>query len=97
MRYKILFIVGLACCVMRCGPSKSTGNGSGGFPGKIVDFVPYSNNPVFAGTGAGTGDSNIRERGHILREGNAWHLWYTGYENGKDKYLGYATSSEGIT
>ncbi len=69
------------------------------FPSEIVDFVPYSYNPVFAGTGKDTWDRMIRERGYILREGDTYHMWYTGYnENRADtKYLGYATSLDGLT
>ena len=69
------------------------------FPDELVNFDPYENNPVFAGTEASTWDHNIRERGYILREGKNWYMWYTGYEDGKDKtkFLGYATSKDGLT
>ncbi len=69
------------------------------FPAELVDFVPYENNPVFAGTAADTWDQKIRERGYILREGNQWKMWYTGYrdEPGATKFLGYATSPDGLT
>jgi beta-1,2-mannobiose phosphorylase / 1,2-beta-oligomannan phosphorylase len=73
------------------------------FPSELVDFVPYAQNPVFAGTGQDTWDRQIRERGYILKEGNLWRLWYTGYNfNETDKnhttarYLGYATSPDGF-
>jgi len=69
------------------------------FPPELVDFVPYEGNPVFAGTGKDTWDRRIRERGYILREGGAYHLWYTGYNknrSGGTKYLGYATSPDGL-
>ena len=49
------------------------------FPTELVDLVPHSGNPVFAGTGGDTWDQRIRERGYILRENGKWHLWYTGY------------------
>ena len=68
------------------------------FPGALVKFVPYNNNPVFEATGADTWDRLIRERGFILFEDGKYKLWYTGY-SGKDsdtKYLGYATSDDGI-
>lgn len=69
------------------------------FPPELVEFVPYEHNPVFAGTGKDTWDRKIRERGYILREGDRYHLWYTGYRGKRDdpKYLGYATSSDGLT
>ena len=68
-------------------------------PGELVEFVPYAQNPVFAAADAGHWDDQIRERGWILREDGVYHLWYTGYA-GTDrttKYLGYATSTDGLT
>jgi hypothetical protein len=68
------------------------------FPREATDWVPYSKDPLFAGTGAETWDREIRERGFILREGDTWKLWYTGYDSRKSetKSLGYATSPDGI-
>jgi beta-1,2-mannobiose phosphorylase / 1,2-beta-oligomannan phosphorylase len=68
------------------------------FPGEMVAFVPYGENPVFKATGIDTWDKMIRERGYILFEDGVFKLWYTGY-NGPEsvtKYLGYATSDDGI-
>jgi hypothetical protein len=64
----------------------------------LVDWVPYPANPVFAGTGRDTWDRRIRERGYILREGDIWRLWYTGYNEQRlqTRLLGYATSSDGL-
>ena len=65
-----------------------------------MNFTPYEKNPVFTGTGEGTWDTRIRERGYILKEGEAYHLWYTGYRDEGDSTtmkLGYATSSDGIS
>ena len=72
--------------------------GPGGFPPELVDWVPYEGNPLFAGTGQGTWDDHIRERGFILREGGLWRLWYTGYDpaRGGAMALGYATSPDGL-
>jgi sucrose-6-phosphate hydrolase SacC (GH32 family) len=69
------------------------------FPPEIVRFKAHPGNPVFQATGTGTWDDKIRERGFILREGANWYLWYTGYKKGSDptKYLGLATSSDGLT
>jgi beta-1,2-mannobiose phosphorylase / 1,2-beta-oligomannan phosphorylase len=69
------------------------------FPPAMVKFVPYRDNPLFAGTGGDTWDRMIRERGFILREEGMYHLWYTGYnpDRSETKYLGYATSPDGIT
>ncbi len=68
------------------------------FPAELVDFVPYEHNPVFTGTGTDTWDRAIRERGYILKEGNTYKMWYTGYDgnDSSPKYLGYATSGDGI-
>ncbi len=73
------------------------------FPAELVDFVPYAGNPVFAATGRDTWDRQIRERGYILKEGNLWRLWYTGYNyhagdvhQTKSSCLGYATSPDGL-
>lgn len=68
------------------------------FPPELTEFVPAAVNPVFEGRGPGYWDARIRERGWILREGDAWHLWYTGYDGPQKTMmkLGYATSSDGI-
>ncbi|HLL44319.1 MAG TPA: hypothetical protein VK369_14315 [Segetibacter sp.] len=68
------------------------------FPAEMVEFVSYQNNPVFKGTGIDTWDQHIRERGFIIYEDSIYKMWYTGYK-GDDtvtKYLGYATSGDGI-
>ena len=69
------------------------------FPDEMVSFVPYKANPVFKGTGTETWDRSIRERGYILIENGIYKLWYTGYkkEDSDIKYLGYATSKDGIS
>lgn len=68
------------------------------FPDELVHFVPYAYNPVFAGTDSSTWDKHIRERGFILREGDMYKLWYTGYTGEDDeRHLGYATSVDGFT
>ena len=68
------------------------------FPPELVNFTPYESNPVFEAAGPGHWDACIRERGWILFEDNAYHLWYTGYESeeGAMKKLGYASSTDGI-
>lgn len=68
------------------------------FPDEMVSFVPYKTNPVFEGTGTDTWDRIINERGFILFENGIYKLWYTGYkkEDTDIKYLGYATSDDGI-
>jgi hypothetical protein len=67
------------------------------FPPELVKFVPHRINPVFTAE-PGRWDARIRERGWILREGDTWKLWYTGYDGTPDgtRLLGYATSPDGI-
>ena len=80
------------------GSSPPVAGAESGFPRELVDWVPYGGNPLFTGTGRDTWDREIRERGFILREGDTWKLWYTGYnlDRGETKALGYATSSDGL-
>jgi hypothetical protein len=68
------------------------------FPAELVNWAPLLGNPVFTAEGAGHWDDKIRERGWILREGDEYRMWYTGYDGKKDdvKLLGYATSKDGI-
>ena len=68
------------------------------FPSQMVNFTPYKANPVFTGTNVDTWDKEIRERGYILFEEGLYKMWYTGYnpEKSDTKYLGYATSKDGI-
>ena len=68
------------------------------FPPELVRFQPYDKNPVFRGAGGDAWDAKIRERGWIIRDGDAWRMWYTGYD-ASDKpqmMLGYATSPDGL-
>jgi len=67
------------------------------FPPELVDFVPHQKAPVFTAA-AGQWDAKIRERGWILKDGDLWKLWYTGYDGTKDglRMLGYATSNDGV-
>jgi sucrose-6-phosphate hydrolase SacC (GH32 family) len=68
------------------------------FPPELVRFHPSDKNPVFKAAGSGHWDARIRERGWILRDGDDWHLWYTGYDGSREglKMLGYATSRDGL-
>ncbi len=65
----------------------------------MVQFKPFEANPVFEGTGKGTWDKQIRERGFILFEEGIYKMWYSGYKgvDSEPKYLGYATSKDGIS
>ena len=68
------------------------------FPPELTQFVPDERNPLLTGEGQGHWDVKIRERGWILREGDQWKLWYTGYDGTRpgQKMLGYATSTDGL-
>ncbi len=65
----------------------------------VVDrFQPITDQPVFVGD-PGQWDAKIRERGWILKEGELWRLWYTGFDPNQQPpmmKLGYATSSDGL-
>ena len=68
------------------------------FPASIVAWEPVAANPLFKGEGGDAWDRDIRERGWIRREGDTYHLWYTGYNHAKspDRFLGHATSPDGL-
>ena len=95
---KILFFTFVASCTLaRTYSQHHPQSEPTKFPPELVQFIPYAHNPVFAGTGDSAWDAQIRERGYILKEGNEWHLWYTGYRDIHDtKFLGYAHSTDGI-
>tara|TARA_R110002111_G_scaffold153375_1_gene220161 strand:+ start:116801 stop:117751 length:951 start_codon:yes stop_codon:yes gene_type:complete len=68
------------------------------FPEVLTHFTPYQKNPIFEAEGPGHWDVKIRERGWILKEGDFYHLWFTGYDGNRSgqKMLGYASSCDGI-
>ncbi|MEQ8878472.1 MAG: glycosylase, partial [Cyclobacteriaceae bacterium] len=68
------------------------------FANSMVKFFPIQSNPVFGGTSKDTWDRQIRERGYILNDEGIYKMWYTGYNDNlsETKYLGYATSKDGI-
>ncbi|MCB9781996.1 MAG: glycosylase [Candidatus Omnitrophica bacterium] len=68
------------------------------FPEFLTKFKAFENNPVFRAGNPGEWDEAIRERGWILKEGEDYYLWYTGYRLPEDsvKHLGLATSKDGI-
>ena len=68
------------------------------FPPELTQFVPSERNPIFTAAGPGHWDLKIRERGWIVREGDQWKMWYTGYDGTRpgQKMLGYATSTDGF-
>ncbi len=68
------------------------------FPRGLVAWRPSPANPVFQGAGGAAWDRKIRERGWIDVENGTYRLWYTGYNDDRSpaKYLGHATSPDGI-
>jgi hypothetical protein len=68
------------------------------FPKDLVRWSPDPEGAVFAGEGGDAWDKKIRERGWILRDGDVYHLWYTGYNDAKtkDRLIGHATSKDGV-
>jgi predicted GH43/DUF377 family glycosyl hydrolase len=72
---------------------------SGAFPRELVAFVQQGDGPVFAGAGPGHWDAKVRERGWVMREGDTYKLWYTGYDGTPTgrRMLGLATSADGVT
>ena len=89
----VAFLCGILCtltCVVACADDD--------FPAELTSFVPDKRNPIFTAGGEGHWDVKIRERGWILREGEQWKMWYTGYDGTRagKKMLGYATSTDGI-
>lgn len=106
MKFRILFaalalvIMFQACGTKQKNPASSSAANPAEelFASPMVNFSAIENNPVFKGTDADTWDRNIRERGFILLEDGIYKMWYSGYNGGGSdpKYLGYATSDDGI-
>lgn len=90
--------VSLLGLLIGLGAGRGTWGSEPEFPPELVEFGPASEKPLLAGTGTNTWDRMMRERGWIMREDGQWHLWYTGYnkERTESKFLGYATSPDGI-
>lgn len=96
MKY-ILFALGLI--VAGCINKQAGKMVNDEFAKELTVFQPYNGNPVFSHADSGAWDNHIRERGYILYDDSIYKMWYTGYKMGKDdeiKFLGYATSKDGI-
>ena len=68
------------------------------WPADLTSFDVADGRTVFTAGGEEAWDAAIRERGWILKEGDNWRMWYTGYNpmgDGQMK-LGLATSTDGI-
>ncbi|MCA9049104.1 MAG: hypothetical protein KDA89_10280, partial [Planctomycetaceae bacterium] len=68
-------------------------------PDSMSHFQPKPDAaPLFEGQ-SGQWDDQIRERGWIMRDGDRWRLWYTGYNAQQSPLtmkLGHAVSADGI-
>jgi hypothetical protein len=103
----LVFIIG-AITTALLDPSQSAGQRVAGpaiarncvdqstFPDELVRFKPTPVNPVFTAGGEGNWDVMIRERGWILKTGDLWRMWFTGFDGTRAglKMLGYATSTD---
>ena len=87
----------LSACANK--PSKEASAGDD-FAPEMVQFEPYGTNPVFTHGDSTAWDNSIRERGFIINEDTIYKMWYTGHKDDNTdttlKYLGYATSKDGI-
>jgi hypothetical protein len=90
----LLLLVAPACNRPQTNPA---------WPVELTRFEPHANNPVFTAAPQGSWDADIRERGWIMKDGDLFKLWYTGYDQNLDRpgelslrRLGYATSPDGI-
>src|SRR3954453_1317931 len=93
----------VACATTAVGQSQALATAkpqanSAEFPPELVHWSPIAANPIFTAEGPGHWDVKIRERGWILREGDIYRLWFTGYDGTRQgiKLLGYATSRDGV-
>ncbi|MCR9200374.1 MAG: glycosylase [Planctomycetaceae bacterium] len=71
---------------------------AGDLPAALSGFRSVTDKPVFTGR-PGQWDELIRERGWVMKDGDTWRMWYTGYNKSVQPYdmkLGYATSADGL-
>lgn len=88
-------VVILGTLLVVCGPQPVCAED---IPASLTALRPAGPTPVFAGR-PGRWDARIRERGWIVRDGDLWRLWYTGYDPDQQPAmmrLGYATSRDGL-
>ncbi len=88
-----LFATCVACAVAAVAVGEEP------FPTELTRWEPLTPQPVFSGAGPGHWDLRIRERGYVLKDGDQWRMWYTGYDGDRGglKMLGLATSTDGLT
>jgi len=94
-RYVISIVFSLIAMAALTSPDSQAGD---------VPFVDRQwhgteTNPLLTGR-PGKWDALIRERGWIMKDGDSWKLWYTGYNKEEQPVtmrLGYATSEDGVS
>jgi sucrose-6-phosphate hydrolase SacC (GH32 family) len=98
MKMRFLLSLLLSGLLYACVNKASKEPGSTEFADEMVNFEPYSDKPVFRHGDSTAWDRMIRERGFILKEDSVYKLWYTGFKDDDTatKYLGYATSKDGV-
>src|SRR5690242_5871705 len=72
-------LIGISAIILWCGLADRSA-AEDLFPPQFARFEPDAKNPLFTAQGPGHWDVKMRERGWILRDGETWHLWYTGYD-----------------
>jgi predicted GH43/DUF377 family glycosyl hydrolase len=84
-------LIGVLCCVQWSSADDV-------WPADLTRFPLEEARTVFTAGGEGDWDAAIRERGWILKEGDTWRMWYTGYDGTSEgqKKLGLATSTDGL-
>jgi hypothetical protein len=92
------YTLSTSCAVAQATAAPDRSAAIAEFPAELVKWKLRPGNPVFAGEGPGHWDVKIRERGWIMRDGDVYRLWYTGYDGTQEgiKRLGYATSPDGL-
>jgi hypothetical protein len=92
---RIILLCAAAALLLSGAPARAGDE----FPLELVRFEASQKNPVFRGAGGQAWDAKIRERGWIIRDGDAWRMWYTGYDSSEkpQMMLGYATSHDGLS
>lgn len=95
--FPILSLFALFACHNQ---SAQSGSADDDFPAQLTEFTPHDKNPVFSAGAPDAWDRKIRERGFIIFEDTIYKLWYTGFisdDESDTRYLGYATSTDGIS
>jgi predicted GH43/DUF377 family glycosyl hydrolase len=98
MKYLFFLLVVIMTGCKNSKINSSEKSDKAAFAKELVEFQPYKNNPIFTHGAPDAWDSKIRERGYILLEDSIYKMWYTGYKGDENnpKFLGYATSKDGI-